>query len=132
MSSFKGASRCLNNVSVKCAARTLNSQLIAAPQCGAYSAGNNRGASAKQKKKTISSFWLNVHCKLVKARPNRSLNRTLHSVPAFVPAKTLAQIPSHCSGPVSFNVRRHRNYVFSTLSDEQEAQKAKGQRARPG
>ena len=39
--------------------------------------------------------------------PNRSLNRTLHSVPAFVPAKTLAQIPSRCSGPVSFDVRHH-------------------------
>ena len=40
-------------------------------------------------------------------RPNRSLNRTLHSVPAFVQAKTLAQILSRCSGPVSFDVRRN-------------------------
>ena len=40
-------------------------------------------------------------------RPNPSLNRTLHSVPLFVQAKTLAQIPSHCSGPVSSNVRPH-------------------------
>ena len=40
--------------------------------------------------------------------PNRSLNRTLHSVPAFVPAKTLAQIPSRCSGPVSFDVSHQR------------------------
>ena len=42
--------------------------------------------------------------------PNRALNRTLHSVPAFVPAKTLAQIPSRCSGPVSFYVRPRRNF----------------------
>ena len=41
--------------------------------------------------------------------PNHSLNRTLHSVPAFALAKTLAQIPPHCSGPVSSNVRRHRH-----------------------
>ena len=40
--------------------------------------------------------------------PNHSLNRTLHSVPLFVPAKTLAQIPPHCSGPVSSNVRPHQ------------------------
>ena len=41
--------------------------------------------------------------------PNRSLNRTLHSVPAFVLAKTLAQIPSRCSGPVSFDVRPRKH-----------------------
>ena len=44
-------------------------------------------------------------------RPNRSLNRTLHSVPAFVQAKTLAQIPSRCSGPVSFDVGPRRSAI---------------------
>ncbi len=41
--------------------------------------------------------------------PNRSLNRTQHSVPVFVPAKTLAQIPSRCSMPVSFDVKPHNH-----------------------
>jgi hypothetical protein len=45
-------------------------------------------------------------CKCKYMPSNRSLNRTLHSMPAFVQAKTLAQIPSCCSGPVSFDVRR--------------------------
>ena len=39
--------------------------------------------------------------------PNHSLNRPLHSVPLFALAKTLAQIPPHCSGPVSSNVSPH-------------------------
>ena len=50
-------------------------------------------------------------------RPNRSLNRTLHCVPAFVQAKTLAQIPSRCSGPVSLDVSHHiRNAVATRNS----------------
>ena len=49
--------------------------------------------------------------------PNHSLNRTLHSVPLFVPAKTLAQIPSHCSGPVSSNVRP-LSHLFPQLERE--------------
>ena len=44
--------------------------------------------------------------------PNRSLNRTLHSVPAFVQAKTLAQMPSRCSRPVSFDVRPHTSNMW--------------------
>ena len=44
--------------------------------------------------------------------PNRSLNRTLHSMPAFVQAKTLAQIPSCCSGPVSFDVMQQAKQSF--------------------
>ena len=46
-------------------------------------------------------------CLVAKALANPSLNRTLHSVPAFALANTLAQIPSHCSGPVSSNVSQH-------------------------
>ena len=38
---------------------------------------------------------------MVTPSPNRSLNRTLHSM--------LAQIPSWCSGPISFDMRRHAN-----------------------
>jgi hypothetical protein len=110
MSSFKSASRCSNKVSIKCAARTLNSQLIAAPHSGAYSARSNRGATINPQKTNISAL-LNLQSKLSTARPNRSLNRTLHSVPAFVLAKTLAQIPSRCSGPVSFDVRPRRTQV---------------------
>jgi hypothetical protein len=86
MSSFKSASRCLNKVSGKRAARGLNSQLIAAPHSGAYSATTNRDATANPQNANISALP-NVQSKLPKARPNRSLNRTLHSVPAFALAK---------------------------------------------
>ena len=65
-----------------------------------------------------------------KVRPNRSLNRTLHSVPAFVPAKTLAQIPRIAihSRPIAPRTRflaskdtttriaRHKMYLLVALS----------------
>ena len=38
--------------------------------------------------------------------PNRSLNRTLHSIPALDFNIMQAQTPSCCSGPVSFDVSK--------------------------
>ena len=102
----------INKMSVNGATRSLNSQLVTAQQCGAYSAQSNRGDSEKPQKRN-NALLLKLQGIFAAARPNRSLNRTLHSVPVFVPAKTLAQIPSRCSGPVSFDVRPHQRHAYS-------------------
>ena len=115
--SAEGASRRLNKMLVECAARSLNSQFVKAPRGGTYSVCNNRGASAKSQRRD-NTVLLNLQGIFATARPNRSLNRTLHSVPGFVQAKTLAQIPSRCSGTVSFDVRPHILKAVSRRSPE--------------
>ena len=69
-------------MSVDGASRRLNIQLVVAPQSGAYSARSSRDA-LQFLQNTDGTAGLKIQSIFQKARPNRSFNRTLHSMPAF-------------------------------------------------
>ena len=81
-----------------CASRSLNSQLVAAPQSGAYSIRSNRGASENLH---VSFALFSVQTHLAPARPNQPINRTYCGRRRLGFRFTLAQTPPAAIGRLS-------------------------------
>ena len=81
-----------------CASRSLNSQLVAAPQSGAYSIRSNRGASENLH---VSFALFSVKTHLAPARPNQPINRTYCGRRRLGFRFTLAQTPPAAIGRLS-------------------------------
>ena len=86
------------NMLSDCASRSLNSQLVAAPQSGAYSIRSNRGASENLH---VSFALFSVQTHLAPARPNQPINRTYCGRRRLGFRFTLAQTPPAAIGRLS-------------------------------
>ena len=98
-----------------CASRSLNSQLVAAPQSGAYSIRSNRGASENLH---VSFALFSVQTHLSPARPNQPINRTYCGRRRLGFRFTLAQTPPAAIGRLSATLDMDYHRQRHTKSDE--------------